>query len=85
MRTDIIVFLVKGLERFFKCVSKLGIGDVAVQPFVHLAGKALFHSFTQAAISYCSIFFVPRWRRERLLIIFGSSRNDINTPTPVRT
>ena len=35
-----MVFLVKGFERFFDCLYKLGIGDVAVKPFVHLAGNA---------------------------------------------
>lgn len=51
MRTGFIVFLVKGFERFFKCLSKLGIDDVAVKPFVHLAGNAsLYHTCCKSAV-----------------------------------
>lgn len=44
-----------------------------------------FHSVTHAVNQLLLKVFFPRWRRERFLIIFGGSRNDINSPTPERT
>lgn len=34
-----IVFLVKGFERFSECLYKLRIGYIAVKSFVHLVGN----------------------------------------------
>lgn len=40
MRTGFIVFLVKGFERFYDCLYKLGIGYIAVAPLIYLAENA---------------------------------------------
>lgn len=51
MQTGFIVFLVKGFERFFDCLDKLGVGDVTVPPLIHLAGNASFcHTCRKSAI-----------------------------------
>ena len=43
MRISIIVFLVKGFERFYDCLYKFGIGYIAVKPFVQLVSKRFRH------------------------------------------
>lgn len=51
MRTGFIVLLVKGFERFYDCLYKLGIGYIAVKPFVHLAGNvSLYKTCRKSAI-----------------------------------